>query len=149
MLQDAAIHKQQGECVVCAKPSKRKCCLCGLFWHPRCASTVLRKISTQEFFASVRQYPTAKIVRDSLKPLGELAWKSLTEDVVPVLQNRPEGGKQFDFLPNVQMKLGCDFMFSSWSVRLPFAHLGYYGYGMFFLSANLVWPIQIASNSQI
>ena len=112
MLQDVAIHKQQGECVACGKPSRRKCCLCGLFWHPRCASTVLRKVSTQEFFASIRLYPTEKVARDSLKPLGDLAWKSLTEDVVPVLQKRPEGGKGFDFLPNVQMKLGMNFCFN-------------------------------------
>ena len=99
MLQDVAIHKQQGECVACGKPSRRKCCLCGLFWHPRCASTVLRKVSTQEFFASIRLYPTEKVVRDSLKPLGDLAWKSLTEDVVPFSKNVQKVEKDLTFYP--------------------------------------------------
>lgn len=71
-------------CALCGKQSHRKCAMCMMHWHPSCCDIVLRSVPSKKFHSIAETFPGHDIMKSSVDLLGQDAWRTLMEFVVPV-----------------------------------------------------------------
>ena len=77
-------QQKPSECALCTKMSRRKCVLCGLFWHPSCCDIAMRTVTTDAMLPVSESFPTMDMLHDLIAPLGSATWDKFNHCVVKV-----------------------------------------------------------------